>query len=764
MSSGKIIFSPRNPLSNLVEVRKLIYLFSCFFLLLFSSCREKSYIRNEIILNGTWEITKTDTSSGIPNEFISNIPVPGLVDMADPPIEKLPSFSGKKMELAVQQTDSFSGQNIINYDTIPPDESWYYNDAVYWYRKVFILEDKPGDIAILKINKSKYHGRIFINGILAGENQLNFTPAYVNIKPWLKKPGEPNEIIIATGCRNNLSNKVIRGDDFEKFFFIPGIYDDVKIILSDLPFIQNVQIAPDIENSEIRVVAEVINGPDGSPFTLTYKVMEKNSHKEMASGRKKDIAPDDKSVTSFDFRIPVKDARLWSPEDPFLYELELSTDKDQLTTSFGMREFKALKNKNQVALNGKPYYLRGTNVSTYRFFEDSERGSLPWDREWVAGLYEFFKDMHWNSFRTSLGPPPDFWYDIADSMGLLIQDEYPIWKGHVPKSDRVTSTALAHEYEHWMRERWNHPSVVIWDGQNESVYDTTALAINKVRHLDLSNRPWDNGWAPPAGEEDVMEAHRYFFYPFYAAYKNEREITFKNGLLHDFFSEPIGPRGPYDRHRMADEPFPNPAIMNEYTWMWLNRDGTPTAVSELIYENLFPEANTPEKRFEEFARMLGMETEFWRAHRKFAGVMTFAALSYSRPELPKGITSDNFKDVKNLIPEPYFYKYVRPAFNPVGVMLDFWDQRLTAERVTKIEVNLINDTYVDWKGEVILSLVNENTIAFKKSVHAEVSALGREVSTIDIQVPNHPGNYEMIAEIEYENEKVKSVRRIKITY
>ena len=62
-----------------------------------------------------------------------------------------------------------------------------------------------------------------------------------------------------------------------------------------------------------------------------------------------------------------------------------------------------------------------------------------------------------------------------------------------------------------MRERWNHPCVVIWDAQNESSTDETGKATHAVRRLDLSRRPWENGWSGPQSTADCVEAHPYLF-------------------------------------------------------------------------------------------------------------------------------------------------------------------------------------------------------------------------------------------------------------
>ena len=120
--------------------------------------------------------------------------------------------------------------------------------------------------------------------------------------------------------------------------------------------------------------------------------------------------------------------------------------------------------------------------------------------------------MHWNALRYCIGFPPEFWYRIADEEGILIQDEFPIWGGG-PKSwpAELTSKELAQEYTEWMQERWNHPCVVIWDAQNETRTTETGKALQAVRGLDLSNRPWDNGYGQPQSPGDSFESHPYLF-------------------------------------------------------------------------------------------------------------------------------------------------------------------------------------------------------------------------------------------------------------
>jgi hypothetical protein len=561
-----------------------------------------------------------------------------------------------------------------------------------------------------------------------------------------------------------MPDSVINGYDAEKVKFTPGIYDDVKIIMSGNPFITNVQTVAEIEKEQLRVVAEVEKNTNKN-VAISYIVREVVSKQVVAKGQASESIPSKAGKISIDFRAKIPSAKLWSPESPFLYDLELSTGADNKVTRFGMRSFSTDSDRGVVLLNGKPYYLRGTNLCIFRFFEDSERAELPWDKQWVTNLHKSFKTLNWNGMRWTLGFPPEKWYEVADSLGFLIQDEYPVWgKGDSclnGTDGRLTSNQLANEFKQWMRERWNHPCVVIWDAQNETKDQTTiASAINSVRSLDLSNRPWDNGWSMPASETDVTEAHHYLFWDYYdtMALKNQK-VKIKEGALKDML---LKPRAMVDywilQSNTTKKPLKNPVIVNEYGQIWLNRDGSPTTLTDSIYANIFPEANTPEKRFETYSKILGMKTEFFRTNHKTAGVFEFSALSYSRPTFPRGQTSDHFSDVKNLVYEPNFIKYLKPAFSPVGIMIDFWDVKVNAGKTYNINLNLINDTYQKWSGSIKLSLIYPDNTTKVQTLLAEMQPFGKMTTMFQLEMPDLKGNFKLEAEIIVGKESVKSIR------
>ena len=545
----------------------------------------------------------------------------------------------------------------------------------------------------------------------------------------LRADGQSNELVVAVGTHRTVLPKGIPdGADFEKIRYIPGIYDSIALILSGLPRVGNVQVVPDIATRTARMVVE-IEDPTAAPGHISCEVHEAKSGKLV--GRAEATYTPAEGGARVELRVPISDCRLWSPEDPFLYEAVIATEGDGCHTRFGMRSFRLDVKSGRAILNGRPYPLRGTNVCVYRFFEDPQRGELPWREDWVRRLHRVFRSMHWNSIRYCIGFPPELWYRIADEEGLLIQDEFPIWYGgQWPKE--LKTDALVREYREWMRERWNHPCVVIWDAQNESVTDQIAPAITQLRGLDLSGRPWDNGWSPAAAAGDVYEAHPY-------AFGNP------NFRLSAFAKLPGRPGTP---GALTGNPTPNvfgnPVIINEYGWLWLNRDGTPTTLTRKVYQTMLGEEATVEQRRTTYARLLAAMTEFWRCRHEVAGVLHFCGLGYSRPD---GQTSDNFVDLERLTLEPNFAKYVRDAFSPIGLMVDFWEDDSEAGAQREVPVVVVNDTYAAWSGDVRLRLMDGERVLVERAATCRVDPLATGRVVLHVRLPDASGHYRLVGEL-----------------
>jgi hypothetical protein len=233
-------------------------------------------------------------------------------------------------------------------------------------------------------------------------------------------------------------------------------------------------------------------------------------------------------------------------------------------------------------------------------------------------------------------------------------------------------------------------------------------------------------------------------------------------FLRDLEKTPGVPPVPFTQKKLRA-----PVIINEYDWLWLNRDGTPTTLTKKVYESLLGAKSTVQQRRLLHARYVAALTEFWRGHREAAAVMHFCGLGYSRPGYkPRpegGATSDDFTDIEKLTFEPLFEEYVREAFNPVGLMLDFWADEVPAGSERPCKVYVINDLDKEWSGSVRLNLLGGGKSLSVASQTCNLPAFGRTILTFTTTFPKDPGDYKIIAELtDSAGKPVRSLRDFKV--
>ena len=683
--------------------------------------------RRVISLNGTWQIAAGSPDSR-PVAFDRTIPVPGVVDMAIRPFENV----GRNTKFADDGGHKF---------VMIPDANY----RAFWYRRSFKLDGEVPSVAVLKLAKAKFGTRVWLNGQDVGEHCPCYTPGYFDVRGHLKGNGQDNELIVRIHADPlAVGDRAANGFDFEKQSYLAGIYDDVTLTLTGSPSIVNVQIVPELDTSTLRVVAELRNAGDRAAVSnVAFEVRPYRQSQIVGQVELSNVRLDPGQTRSVETRVPIHDCKLWTPETPNIHHLVTRTSADALVTRFGMRQFHFDPETTIGFLNSKPYYLRGSNVCYFRFEEDSLRGNKPWDEEWVRTLHRRFKSLHMNALRYCIGFPPEMWYRIADEEGIVIQDEFPIWTLGEDGMTPVSAKALAGEYRDWMREHWNHACVLIWDAQNECRFDKTREAIDMVRHLDLSNRPWDNGWGKPHQPADIVEDH------FYHYSRSMAELHWNAKL------KPLPTlKSVIERYSKFGPDGPRPRIVNEYAWLWLQRNGKPTTLTRAGYATYLPVANVGLRR-ELYARHLSAMTEALRASRRVAGVLYFCGLGHSWDGCA---TSDNFIDLDRLVFEPHFQQHMQHVFAPVGLMLRVPDTCQAGQNV-EAKVVIFNDLDSTWSGDVGVSLSNGVTATAED---VTVTAYDRTEVTLPVTIPNQPGRCEFRAQILGANEMPVLSRRIAI--
>ena len=691
--------------------------------------------RTTISLNGEWDFDQTELAFP-PRKYTRKIPVPGLVHLARPKISQYEKFF-KKPD-GVELVEQF---NFLERDYTP-----MYN----WYkRKVFIDEKFKDEQLFLTIKKSQYVTRVFVNGHEVGASMECYTPMDFNITSAVKY-GSDNEILIQVGDRAWLPSEAAGGTDKEKVHYLPGIWDDVFITATGKMRVDKVLFLPSLAKGLVTVKTLVRSL---YPPQMLYGDKMKDSCKieycvkEKTTGRivgKKMIEGEAKrdNRTYFETSISLDNPKAWTPDSPFLYEGEVSVyDQDELvdrySVNFGMRDF-SRKGK-FFTLNGDKFYLRGSNITLQRFFEDPDCQALAWDREWVKKLMvDLPKSIDWNAMRICVGIVPDFWYDLCDEYGIVLQNEWLYWQNH------GWDEQVRKEYTNWVWSDGNHPSIVIWDAiyENWDSYIGNTL-IPKLKELDPT-RIWDAGYmtSDQMGTNDEMdEPHPY------------RALTLMHSSeLNDYFKN-----NPYNLGALHENwvGFSSildagvPQLVNEYGWIWLWRDGRPSKLTLNNYNYYLGENATPEQCRELQAYWLELETEWLRSERSVGGILAFCHLTNNY-----GFTGDWFiNDIKDLEPSPAF-RWFKHCFAPSAVFIDLADRRYTKHLEplkpgSDLVFNLVgvNDLNKESSGKVLLKLLDEKgTIISTQEESIVIEPFGKRLQPCLLKLPSKSGGYLLIAE------------------
>jgi hypothetical protein len=709
-------------------MKQVIFLLFVFFSLLANGANDVS--RTTISLNGTWQFDQTPFAFP-PMHFTRTIPVPGLVHLATPKIDDYDKFFKR-----ADKVEAKDQHNLYNID-YTPRYSWY-------LRNVNIPKELEGKEAVITIKKSQYVTQVYVNGMDMGTSMACYTPVEFPITKALKF-GAENEILVKVGDRVWLPSEAAGGTDKEKEHYLPGIWDDVMLSFTGNFRVNRLLVLPSVANKKVTVKAQIRNFKPAQIFygdamsdsvTLEFSITEKLTGKVVATKAAKIISKRD-NLTEVQLEIPIQNFTNWTPDKPFLYTATaiLKTDKgisDETVKQFGMRDF--IRKGKFFYLNGEKIILRGTNVTLQRFFEDPDCGNLVWDKEWVKKLLvEYPKKLNWNMMRICVGIAPDFWYDIADENGLMFQNEWLYWQNH------GWDEQIRKEYTDWVWSDGNHPSIAIWDAINENWDNFIGnILIPDLKKLDPT-RVWDAGYM--SGDQmtldEMDEPHPY------------------QGVVNW-----IQPGANRDIYPLGNLDF-NPGIMqemnnassaqlvNEYGWIWLWRNGSPSKLTVEVYEHYLGKNSTPEQNRELQAYWMQLETEWLRSNPNIAGVLAFCYLANNY-----GYTGDWFDgNIKDLKPTPTL-DWFQYAFAPAATFINLTDERYV--RMTKAHepgsnliFNLagINNLNQPSNGKVKLSLIDsKGRVVSHQNFPVKLESFVRTDLPVSVVLPKDAGGYLLVAE------------------
>lgn len=645
-------------------------------------------------------------------------------------------------------------ESISFTDSIPVPGLWSsaaydlgdYTSALCWYQKTVVLDKAPEGQVLLHIGAAQYGRHIYVNGQYVDSYEYNYSRSYTDITSYLHE-GE-NSVVIMLGSaawqRSDPSCPAHVLYDGESMAEEPGFTDSVSLIFNAAPEVAAVQTAPDIDAGTLDVQVTLQNrAAQAVTSDVTISIYELGVYHDGVPDRKEvKVGEYTKSGVSVDAQgkvtftvnaIALSDwsrDKCWSPESPFLYRIEIRTSGDTYSTRFGMRTFDFDPETKYARLNGEIRYLFGTNVVIERYFDDPLCGTTPWQEDWVRKLYTEFRETNWDCFRTHMGHASELWYDLADEMGLMIFDEYPFWG---MDNDGCSAESLLPEIYTWIDTRANHPSVIVFDAQNEVAnYSVTTEIVKKGRAYDLQSRPRDNGWSAPVGENDPVECHPYIIGANGISGLNDMEV-----------SKPVITTANIG---MTYEDYPDhPYILNEHGEYWINREGAAMSGTAGTWNNALPRA-TNEERLTYYADLMAAQIEAFRTERAYVGLLFFNGLGSSTASA-QGVTSDilspDVSTAESLQIRPYTKARLADAFADLGIVIDEYTEEVKRGKTMTLPIVLINDTGKDIHDlPVTLTVKSGDTVLYAERITMSVEAFSADAQgvtreTLSVDVPSY---------------------------
>jgi hypothetical protein len=372
--------------------------------------------------------------------------------------------------------------------------------STLWYHRQFAVPESWRDKRVrLHFGAVDWQTRVLINGHEVGRHRGGYDAFTFDITDYLKWTGNEE---ISVAVFDPTEGDQPRGKQSRKpegIFYTPtsGIWQTVWLEPVPKVCIDGLQMTPDLDTESLRLnVAANSLSP-----SLKIEVVAYTNGQEAARAT---------GPANTEIILPVQSSHLWSPDDPFLYDLRvtlLDADKplDSVSSYFGMRKIALRKDANGVtrmALNNQFVFQIG--ALDQGFWPDGIY-TAPTD-EALRYDIEFLKRSGFNLARKHVKVEPDRWYYWCDKLGLLVWQDMPSAYNTTPEG----RTQFEVELQRMIEGRRNHPSIIMWILFNEGwgQYDTERLT-GWLKSLDPS-RLVDNasGWTDKH-VGDVLDIHSY---------------------------------------------------------------------------------------------------------------------------------------------------------------------------------------------------------------------------------------------------------------
>ena len=366
--------------------------------------------------------------------------------------------------------------------------------GIGWYRYELTPKDEwKGKRIVLDFQGIMLVGDVYLNGKRIGGTDYGYLGFDIDLSKLLKW-GQPNEITVKADTQKPSNSRWFTG---------AGLYRDVNLIVTNknLFFPRHPLFIRTQGNKEVKIKAEIINqqkvvkGQSAAKMPVGVRILDADG--KVVAEQKNDIHFNAK-WRDREYELPsisLENAKLWSPDSPYLYTAEVTlydskgNIADQIKEPFGVRTIEIVPQKG-LLVNGKKVLLKGyANHHTL-----GALGAAAYPRA-IEKRLKLMKEFGMNHIRTSHNPYSEDFLKLCDKYGILVVDElYDKWLTQYAGGRVDWESLWQKDVPEWVKRDRNHPSVVMWSLGNEL--------------QQYSNLPF-NDWGVTAYKLQKELLHRY---------------------------------------------------------------------------------------------------------------------------------------------------------------------------------------------------------------------------------------------------------------
>ena len=339
--------------------------------------------------------------------------------------------------------------------------------GIGWYRYELTPKDEwKGKRIVLDFQGIMLVGDVYLNGQRIGGTDYGYLGFDIDLSKLLKW-GQPNEIAVKADTQNPSNSRWFTG---------AGLYRDVNLIITskDLFFPRHPLFIRTQGNKEVKIKAEIINqqkmakGQSAAKMPVGVRILDADG--KVVAEQKNDIHFNAK-WRDREYELPsisLENAKLWSPDTPYLYTAEVTlydnegNIADQIKEPFGVRTIEIVPQKG-LLVNGKKVLLKGyANHHTL-----GALGAAAYPRA-IEKRLKLMKEFGMNHIRSSHNPYSEDFLKLCDKYGILVVDElYDKWLTQYAGGRVEWESLWQKDVPEWVKRDRNHPSVVMWSLGNE---------------------------------------------------------------------------------------------------------------------------------------------------------------------------------------------------------------------------------------------------------------------------------------------------------